>query len=69
MAPQKKKSTINPTENTPNKIALLSPGIDDNYNLLITTKSVTSDRKTPKKKSKADIRKEPKIDLGEPYSN
>ena len=68
MAPQNKKSNINPTETTPNKIALLSPGIDDNYTLSITAKSVTSDKKTPQKKSKIDIRKEPKIDLGEPYS-
>ena len=68
MAPQTNKFNIVPTATKPNQITLLSPGIDDNYIMSITTVMVTPDKKTPKKKDKTQIKKVPKIYLGKPYS-
>ena len=49
-----KKFNIYPNGTKPNQINLLSPGIDDNSTLSITTASVTPDKKTLKKNCTRD---------------
>ena len=50
MAPQTNKFNINPSASTPQKITILSPGVDDSSTMPKSIINFTPERITPKKK-------------------
>ena len=62
IAPQKDKVKIHPNATTPKHIALLSPGIEDNFSLLRYQIVMTLDKITPQNMEFPVIRNMPKTD-------